>query len=786
MAFVIYVLTMVKRDALQAITSCISNYGPGAANLYSITLWDALKFEILNAQEEDLAEEALRSLTEIATQLTLSAHDDPLQNYLQPITKECNEHLEDTPTKQSAAAGQVLEAVSTASPDACNLVAKKVLPHWLALYSSSENLPRRRGLLECLEVLLNAHAKTFGRWRERTSTPMDAQRSKAAPTAAIEHVPALIDCLRVALLRTPVSEVSFRLLALSCLKKAVVTRRLLDDGTITSVIRACNHVIIDEEPYGKDEVKALAIDCLVDIAHQKSQLIIERALPEFVAQLPDTDVDYLKHYVPALETLAKLSSEPQIFKTIILRLRNRYTTAIRNQSSSRYVSALLAAILYAFSHGAAELSDPSNASSYYTDFVIPSISEIASEDAPDALRDPLVLEHVGRICNIILRQQPFAAQTEICRNVYTLFRQKEITQVPPFVLTRTSSASTLILSTHLIAALQREARPHTDMVGLLDALVSFASRDDISAPVRATLIVQISLIVNKFFKASDPALISTTNKLIDDPNASSKSLLVAFTILKALTLRNSPLLKSLVPRFLARLSGRLHSLQVASSFSTILAPSEVLVPENHCIVYALHKQRFFSLTVPWMAETFRNHPESVSSDHDKRQSSRYSILIALSGILYYIPYDLLKEQLATLVPLLLQSLSIEDNDVTARTISTFEKVVREDPKLIDDHIGSLTSRLCDIACVSSPPPMNSSKKPGVSPITLHPPKTRAAALACLATFPGSFRTDQLIPHRNTVARRLLAPLDDKKRAVRAEAVRCRRMWLGIGGEEEAE
>ena len=58
-----------KRDVLQTLMSCVAYYEPRTVSLYSVTLWDALKYEILNVQEEDLAVDSLKSVS--YTHLTL-------------------------------------------------------------------------------------------------------------------------------------------------------------------------------------------------------------------------------------------------------------------------------------------------------------------------------------------------------------------------------------------------------------------------------------------------------------------------------------------------------------------------------------------------------------------------------------------------------------------------------------------------------------------------------------------------------------------------------------------
>jgi DNA repair/transcription protein MET18/MMS19 len=56
---------------------------------------------------------------------------------------------------------------------------------------------------------------------------------------------------------------------------------------------------------------------------------------------------------------------------------------------------------------------------------------------------------------------------------------------------------------------------------------------------------------------------------------------------------------------------------------------------------------------------------------------------------------------------------------------------------------------------------------------------RAKALRCLTLAVVQLRRELVIPFRKQVIKRLTAPLDDKKRAVRLEAVRCRTKWIEL-------
>lgn len=662
------------------------------------------------------------------------------------------------------------------------MLGKGCLPQLFVLMKTADNLPRRRGFMEILNQLLESYLLTYGPWRKAvangdTTTPIAHPVLRATGNTFSEFRTESINAFTSALTSSSRNEVSFRLLALDGLRNLVMIRGLLEDLETAKIIRTIDEIVIHEEAYGKDEVKAAAMEALVQIAHQKPQLVIDSSIPEFMAQLPDTDMDFDKPYVPILEAIAKLSAEYQIFRTIMIRLKNKLYTATRQGASSKYIVAILSAILYSFSSGSSGLPDPAIFGNYYSDIVLPLLNDFVMPEgqlaSTSSLKEDAVAELIGRICNTIMRSQVWVSQTEICRNVYSLFRQTDIHQLPPFT---TTQPHTMIVSTHLLACLHKEATPHTDMPELLSALIKSANSSAQDPAIVATTVSQISLVVNKYMKpAATPTIIKPMlcgpDSLLSPDQLNPTSLRIAFAILKALVLKTDPQLPNLLPQFFELFSNSTYGVQAAKAFSSLLAADDLLSKANHCTIYALHKQRLFALSISTLAATYK---DSATSKEGKD-----NILIALSGLLYWIPYDLLKAELSTLIPLLLQSLRLEDADVKARTITIFEKIVLEDPKLVEEHVTSMINRLLDIAVTSS----GNKDMKGVSVATLQqtPPKARAGSLACLAAFVTSFRTELLLPQKQLVNRRLMPALDDPKRAVRAEAVRCRKAWSGLGG-----
>lgn len=755
-----------KRDVLQTIASCVKEYGPRAASLYSITLWDALKFEVLNAQEEDLAQEALLALAEIAT--TLSAGSTgPLNAYVRPITKECNEHLEDAPTKQSQASGQILRTVAGVSPEVTSVVLSTVLPNLFTLYQTADTLAKRRGLLEVLAQLVRANIEVYGEWRSVSKLAGDQVANNALNKFSTQALKVMIGGLSMA----PIKEVSFRLVCANGLLQMTKVRQLLCDEDIAKVIQLFHDVIIAEESYSKDEMKEAAINGLVEIAHQKPQLVVDKAFPAFMAQLPDTDVGGSLSYVPVLEAFAKLGSEEKIFDTVILRLKNKLNVAVKQQASSIYIVALLSAMLYALNQGAAKLEQDTEISPYYRDIVLPLLSQVSSsaESHQKAFDDEIILDFVGRICNIIIRPQSVDLQNKISRELYSLFRRPSQADIPPFNLESTLQQTRwMMVSAHLLAALRKDVTLPCDTQYLLHSLVQFSQQPFLSPRVRAAALCQVSLVVNKFIptaslKPTLEPILNAPMDLLNPSHLSQTTIRTIFAILKGLVLRNSTLLSTLYPTLLSFLSISPHSATVAHGFTTLLQPDDLLTKANHCTISGLHKQKTFNLLVPSIATSFR--------DADKDMKPNY--LIALSGVLRWLPFDIVSEELDQLVPLLLQSLDLQGEDsVKEAAVGTLTSVLVQNPKAVEEHAGSLITRLLNTVTVNG----GAAARLGAAAT---PARVRAVALKCLAMVPAQLRREIVLPYRRQVAKKLAGALDDKKRGVRAEAVRCRARWLEV-------
>lgn len=752
---------MFQRDVLQAIAACVRSYEPRTISLYSVTLWDALKFEILNVQEEDLAEDSLLILSLIAGKLYL-AGEGPLNAYLKPVIKECNEHLEDAPTKQSQAAGKILNNIAKASPVVCDILTKAVLPHLFELFQSSESISKRRGLFEVLNQIIEATFEVSAYWRT-TDADGNILKDHAETNTLRDFSSDALEALLRAVMNAPKPEVSFRLFALEGLVGMAKIRQLLADTDIARIIDACTDIIIQERESAQDEVHAAAIKGLTEVAHHSPIVTAEKALPAFLAELPDSP-STSGGYERVLEAFARLSTETQIFDTIVLRLKNKLSSAVHQKAQNFYIHALLTALLFAFTSGSPGSDDGIIRFSYFTDIIKPFLDQAIGRVGEDVsiLADETSVDIIGRVCNIIIRPQSGHIQNQVLVEYEPIFASIAQDSAGK------NSNTAVIASLHLHAAFQRETIDSAAATNLLGQIGDVAKNQYTQPLVRLAALRHASLIANKYIPstslAESFAQTSTDVASLLGQSRTAETIVLAFAIVKGLTIqgKSAKFTSTYLQSLLELLADNTYGNVVARGFVTLLAPDDILTKENHCLISGLYKQRTFSQTVPAISAAFKSADAAVKPNY----------LVALSGVLRWLPYSITESSLSSLVPLLLQSLDLQDQahqEVKAATLSTVEAIIASSPSHLSEHASSVITRL--LACTAAP---------------VNTAAVRQASLKCLTLVPLSFKLEIVVPFRRQVVNKLMICLDDRKRIVRSEAVKCRAAWLSLEQEDEDE
>ena len=794
----------VKKDVLQALAACALNYDIDTITKYSITLWDSVKFEILQAQEPELAEEALIVLKNVAVCLSKAYNtptSNPLHQYLKPINKECLEHLQQPASRQANASGDILKALASASIKSFEYVGKGIGPNLLALMQSSEAILQQRATLEVANKLFEAALEVYGSW----TTP-SGKNTEGRENILNEFKDKFVGVYSQALMGTIKEEVSFRLTAAKGLLLISKMRSLLHDTEIGLFVQYYDDIVLKEESYGKDDLKRVAIEGLGEISTFKPRLIADISLPAFMAKLPDSEEDALgTSYQPVLEALAELSVEKDLLETMMRRLLGKLDVLFRSSTTGQfpYTSAILSTILRVLNTIVAKQSISLHD---YFDRIVVGYSRLATETKTGPLTNETTLDVLGRVINIIIRNTPQDKIQYAADNVYTLFRNFNFTNTEVRLQALFDTPGVVVLSTWILAALPRSTGASVlqkDRIALsIEDLVLFASQSK-SQTIELNCLRQVALYINKHLSNPDLDIASTllASKLQAIQTTSERpdfDLRLCFFVTKALVLRLAPQSNTHLSNLLALLDPSLTTnpaiaRQSALLFRAILAPDDVLSKENHAQIRLLAPQRVFQGLVPLISTRFR-------SSHSPTEKE--NCLVALSGVLSTVPSDIVMPELPTLLPLLLQSLDISDQSVKTATLETLAVVITNNPAALEEsgHIPALVKRLLVSAQLTPPP--SAPRHPQQNSTQQSPqqslPRTRRLATRCLTLMPkymqqptstsGKATVNPLLTLKKDVLQGLMPVLDDPRRDVRKEAVDARAGWLrGVdGGESDDE
>jgi DNA repair/transcription protein MET18/MMS19 len=767
---------------------------------FSITVWGVLKFEILNAQEEFLSQSSLEALQLIAKRLsegvTEVSPELPLAKYLDSITKECNEQLQEPQNKQAKPSQSILNCVSAASPVSFILVVQKMVAPIFTLYQEADGIVKQRALLETLNGLFEAATNVFGQWTTRGG-------EVAFENPLLEFKDQFSDLFGQALMGAAKEEVSFRVTALKGFLRLSTLRDFFQENEIGLFVQYLDEILLKEESVGRDDLKKEAIAALAEISKHKPRLIIDITFPAFVATLPEEAEGSAELYLPTLETLAQISVERDIFETLFRRLFSKLTILLQKQQpgSVAYPRAILVTLLYVMQQR--DMAQDQSVDLYFDKIVVGLCRNVAASASGKAnnriLNDSTVLDTLGRLCNLLVRSVSLQKQEQVAENVYSLFSTPEEFVPIPFTHTTTPDQErTIIISTYLLAGISKDCStrvPHTnpDMSALLLDLVNRSVSNTEPATHQAYL-RHLALLVNKFLTKQD---LSIAEKLFDtllqsqdteSGSLSAATIRTIFWLSKALVLRLAPTTTHIVTSLLALLSSQdpQTSTTASQSFSLILSEDDIISATNGATIRLLCRQRLFTTVIPLISSRIREVNIAGTDSVQKTKTPDHikpAHLTALAGILSTIPTALVMPELPTLLPLLLQSLDLQTADsvaVRTATLDTLAVIIRDNGVAVIDkcgHVKSLVTRLLKTTVTN----------PG--PGAVNSPRLRADALKCLnllATHqvPGAAANARappgispLLPVKKQVLLSLRAALDDPKRDVRKAAVDARGAWL---------
>jgi DNA repair/transcription protein MET18/MMS19 len=228
----------------------------------------------------------------------------------------------------------------------------------------------------------------------------------------------------------------------------------------------------------------------------------------------------------------------------------------------------------------------------YYDRVVVGLSRKATAVQSGPLANENVLDLLGRLVNLIVRNSSPEHIQHAADNVYLLFRKEESPDEQVGMRILLDPPTTTILSTWLLAAIPRKTTSRTlvkeQILKTVDDLISYATKSTNPAITQSCLL-QVGLYANKHVENSDLGSIDSLladrlealkEQSMDEAETPDFDIRLCFSLTKALTLRLAPKTNQYLHNLVNALDQNYYPSEVsrraAMGFATLLAPDDIL------------------------------------------------------------------------------------------------------------------------------------------------------------------------------------------------------------------
>lgn len=777
----------VRNDVLQTLHLCAQNYTVATLREYWITIWDALKFEVLHndvlvfrpetsyiippnvEQIEDSDNNkslflTLQTLSAIVQRLSES--DELIDALIQTVHNDLRRNLESQDSKTVKQSVIIMSALASVSSKVFNsfvefLFSFEVWGKYVRsdIQEKPENdendmevdisltVARQRDLIDNLGFVFTAsmlldtsndlitykdHLLIFMGQLLQTSSKLD----KTLKCKITQQLVKLI-LLKDFLVGTEV------LLILGWLNENLVSaiqsndRGWEKDIFVKEIISGIVHILSE----GSENKINENVNCVIEII-----------LPTLLDNYTDAHI---------LEIINKLCVNYKILEVLSIRLLNKI--AYEELDRERFCG-ILDCLINSFNQ--TQSVKPFMTNTWYKNFV-PRFLDLLVQKSGD---DAAVLEMSGRLLGLIVRYTEKSHQQSILNDTLRDFWEK-----PGSALNVLDApAPKIAILKHILAKVDKECKFPYPVHEKVQENINLAMKAE-ALFVRVGYLQTIALLVNKFTKQNDESNSEILNNVFSGSHGDINSLEFATWILKGLITRIDQVglfyLRKLLDEVFAS-EDISYSRQTSKCFNILMADLDIFSnPENTKIkiisgvvnlnVKLLYKQQSFEIILDRILKEF----ETIGSDERKEV-----LLGTLAIVIGNISSKILRPHLGEVFPMVLNGLSIQNSIILRASLDTFKVIISETPELISENIDSLLAKLVDL-CTS---------KIIVNKCLVNDEKIRVLALECLEGIFKEMEHPQIIKYQATTRDKLKACLDDKKRSVRKKACDVRQHLYDLG------
>ncbi|KAK0162859.1 hypothetical protein PV327_006601 [Microctonus hyperodae] len=695
-------LKIAKMDSLRLLVRSSGVFGVEGLKQHLDELWPLIRREVLPGNDEELKEQALKSI--ISVTKAVSEDEQILAMFVKKITADTRSSLCDVQLSLYWPAEKLLEAVCKANDKSCRLVLKTVVTLCLAQYTTNISRLDRISLIETLNNFMAIYTE-FGcnisdiselSW---TDLPLLYLNELSAIKNEYALKAKLIDGLAIQ-----------KLSLTECQRQSLYNE-------------VCNEI-----DCGNNSTRLSCQSIFITFAKLYSNEVLDVINKQLTLSGVETLI--LKNRIEAFATIGKISNLGTTVLSILVELAICSVPEIVFASLNSIKKLLMSRKFEYNIHNYL----------YNNTNIMDEIFHLNFAHNYNATEFPELHNLLSDICLLIIRKLSAEDQQNVVEK-YSNYLRADMNK-------------NILLWVGLLTPLL----PCNFTQQIIDLLMLFVeiSLNSTCENTRLSSCRLAAVIINKmnendnFEKCLNMVRTEIIRILNDDKNnleQKQAAVILHAWITKALITRGSKMSQNFLDYHVDLLRMELIGEFTGEKFHIFVDKNEnTLIEDNFCIVKLFYKQRVFQNIIK-QNETFIDN-------------ARQNYLIALIHLVEETPMELLLMHLVQLVPLLIESLSLDNGQLILSTLKTLKLLLETKNEIFIEQIQSFISRCLKL---STHPKMH----------------VRIAALNCLSSY-CNYSTVSLKPYKDDVLEKLSETIDDKKRLVRQMAVTARIRWYLIG------
>ncbi|RDW60226.1 hypothetical protein BP5796_11832 [Coleophoma crateriformis] len=151
-----------KNDALKTLAACVKAYDQSTIDTWAPKLWDSLKFEVLNGENDDFISGAILVIRELTQKSTIAisesawTNDTPLPPFIINLAAEMSQRLVEPAQRYTPQCAKILSAVASVNPFTFHAIVRLILARLITVYQSLDTTAKKDNMVRLFNDLIKA------------------------------------------------------------------------------------------------------------------------------------------------------------------------------------------------------------------------------------------------------------------------------------------------------------------------------------------------------------------------------------------------------------------------------------------------------------------------------------------------------------------------------------------------------------------------------------------------------------------------------------------------------